>query len=96
MENSMSYNKKDVISLITNAGEYVGRFKSENPTEITVTDPKMLISGENGVGFARSVSITAKEDITELTFNKAGVTFVTLSSDVIEKAFISANSGIVV
>tara|TARA_B110000879_G_scaffold208972_1_gene295654 strand:+ start:1322 stop:1612 length:291 start_codon:yes stop_codon:yes gene_type:complete len=96
MENEMSYSKKDIISLITNAGEYVGRFKDESPSEITITDPKMLISGENGVGFARSVSITAKEDITELTFNKAGVTFVTLSSDVIEKAFVSANSGIVV
>jgi hypothetical protein len=92
----MSYSKKDVISLITNAGEYVGRFKEETETTITITDPKMLISGENGVGFARSVSITAKEDITELTLYKAGVTFVTPSSDVIEKAFISANSGIVV
>jgi len=92
----MSYTKKDVISLITNAGEYVGRFKDESPSEITITDPKMLISGENGVGFARSVSITAKEDLSELTFNKSGVTFVAPSSEVIEKAFISANSGIVV
>ena len=92
----MSYKKNDVVSLITNAGEYVGRFKEESDTLITIGDPKMLISGENGVGFARSVSITAKEDLSEITFNKSGVTFVVPSSDVIEKAFISANSGIVV
>ena len=96
MENRMAFKKNDVITLITNAGEYVGKFKSEDDVSITVTDPKMLISGESGVGFARSVSITAREDIRELTFYKAGVTFVTESSEVIQKAFIEANSGLIV
>jgi len=95
MENSMAYKKDDVVSVITNAGEYVGRFKDECDSTFTVTKPKMLISGEGGVGFARGICVTGKDDAAELTFQKTGIVFTTPTSDVVEKAFIEATTSIV-
>jgi len=92
----MSYKKNQVVSVISNVGEYVGKFISEDDGSITIGNPRMLISGEDGVGFARGVCVTGKEDLDHLTFYKAGVAFVTETGDVVEKAFIEATSGIVV
>ena len=94
MENSMSYKKGDVVSVITNAGEYVGKFKDEGDSTFTVTKPRMLISGEQGVGFARGICVTGKEDAESLTFQKTGIVFTTATSDVVEKAFIEATTSI--
>ncbi len=91
----MAYKKDDVVSVITNAGEYVGRFKDECDSTFTVTKPKMLISGEGGVGFARGICVTGKDDAAELTFQKTGIVFTTPTSDVVEKAFIEATTSIV-
>jgi hypothetical protein len=91
----MSYNKDDVVSVITNAGEYVGRFKDESNSTFTITKPRMLISGEGGVGFARGICVTGKEDVDELTFFKTGIVFTTHTSDIVEKAFVESVSGIV-
>jgi len=90
----MSYKKGDVVSIITNAGEYVGKFKDEGDSTFTVTKPRMLISGEQGVGFARGICVTGKEDAESLTFQKTGVVFTTATSDVVEKAFIEATTSI--
>lgn len=90
----MSYKKDDVVSIITNAGEYVGRFKDECDSTFTVTKPKMLISGEGGVGFARGICVTGKDDARELTFQKTGIVFTTATSDIVEKAFIEATTSI--
>jgi hypothetical protein len=94
METEMSYKKDDVVSVITNAGEYVGKFKDEGDSTFTITKPKMLISGEGGVGFARGICVTGKEDAESLTFQKTGIVFTTATSDVVEKAFIEATTSI--
>ena len=54
----------------------------------------MLISGESGVGFARGICVTGKEDAESLTFQKTGIVFTTPTSDVVEKAFIEATTSI--
>jgi hypothetical protein len=95
MENSMSYKKDDVVSVVTNAGEYVGKFKDEGDSTFTITKPRMLISGEQGVGFARGICVTGKEDAAELTFQKTGIVFTTLTSDVVEKAYVESTTSIV-
>ena len=94
MEIVMSYSKDDVVSVVTNAGEYVGKFKDESADAFTITKPRMLISGENGVGFARGICVTGVEDAAELTFYKTGIVFVTPTSPVVEKAFIEATTRI--
>ena len=95
MENSMSYKKDEVVSVVTNAGEYVGKFKSEGDATFTITKPRMLISGEQGVGFARGICVTGKEDASELVFQKTGIVFTTPTSDVVEKAYIESTTSIV-
>ena len=95
MENSMSYKKDDVVSVITNAGEYVGKFKDEGDATFAITKPRMLISGEGGVGFARGICVTGKEDASELVFQKTGIVFTTPTSDVVEKAYVESTTGIV-
>jgi hypothetical protein len=55
----------------------------------------MLISGEQGVGFARGVCVTGKEDAAELVFQKTGVVFTTATSDVVEKAYVESTTSIV-
>ena len=55
----------------------------------------MLIQGEGGVGFARGICVTGKEDAAELTFQKTGIVFTTPTSDVVEKAFVEATTSIV-
>ena len=91
----MSYKKGDVVSVITNAGEYVGKYKDEGDSTFTITKPRMLISGEGGVGFARGICVTGKEDAESLTFQKTGIVFTTETSDVVEKAFIESTTSIV-
>ena len=91
----MSYKKDDVVSVITNAGEYVGKFKSEDDSTFTITKPRMLISGEGGVGFARGICVTGKEDAAEIAFQKTGVVFTTPTSDVVEKAYVESTTSIV-
>jgi hypothetical protein len=95
MENEMSYKKDDVVSVITNAGEYVGKFKSEGDSTFAITKPRMLISGEGGVGFARGICVTGNEDAAEITFQKTGVVFTTPTSDVVEKAYVESTTSIV-
>ena len=91
----MSNKKDDVISVITNAGEYVGKFKSEGDSTFTITKPRMLISGEGGVGFARGICVTGEEDAAEITFQKTGVVFTTPTSAVVEKAYVESTTSIV-
>ena len=91
----MSYKKDDVVSVITNAGEYVGKYKDEGDSTFSITKPRMLISGETGVGFARGICVTGKEDAAELTFQKTGIVFTTPTSDVVEKAYIESTTSIV-
>ena len=92
----MSYTKNQTVSVITNAGEYVGKFISQDDKGITIASPRMLISGEGGVGFARGICVTGKEDAKDLTIHAGGLVFVTETSDVVEKAFIESTSGIVI
>lgn len=93
--NSMGYKKDEVVSVITNAGEYVGKFKDECDSTFTVTKPRMLIQGEGGVGFARGICVTGKEDAAKLTFQKTGIVFTTATSDIVEKAFVEATTSLV-
>ena len=91
----MSYKKDDVVSVITNAGEYVGKFKSEGDATFTITKPRMLIQGEGGVGFARGICETGKEDAKEIVFQKTVVVFTTPTSDIVEKAYVESTTSIV-
>ena len=53
--------KGKIVSLVTLAGEYIGKFMEENNGNITLENPRMLVNAPDGkVGFARGISVTPK------------------------------------
>jgi len=88
--------KGTVVSLVTLTGEFVGKFSDESPSGIKVEDPRMLVHGEQGMGFAHGVCATGKMNPKEVLFYNGGLVFMTESNDDIEKAYRQATSGIII
>lgn len=84
--------KGDVVSVITMAGEMVGKLK-EIGTTITLEDPRMLIQTEQGMGFAHGVCVTGETNPKEIAFQQ--YVFVTPTKDEIVKGWREATSGII-
>tara|TARA_X000000950_G_scaffold37100_1_gene39613 strand:- start:2718 stop:2996 length:279 start_codon:yes stop_codon:yes gene_type:complete len=91
----MNYSKNDVITVITVAGEYVGKFVSEDTSRLTIADPKMLVNGEQGMGFGNGVCVTGEADPADMTFYIGGLVFVAKTSDAVVKAYREATSGLI-
>tara|TARA_S200002703_G_scaffold156069_1_gene161035 strand:- start:2672 stop:2950 length:279 start_codon:yes stop_codon:yes gene_type:complete len=91
----MNYNKNDVITVITVAGEYVGKFVSEDTSRLKIADPKMLVNGEQGMGFGNGVCVTGEADPADMTFYIGGLVFVAKTSDAVVKAYREATSGLI-
>ena len=86
--------KGDVVAVVSMAGEYVGKYETSGDGSISLTDPKMLVQNESGMGFAQGICVTGKMNPDEVTF--ASYVFVTPVNDDIEKAYRQATSGIVI
>ena len=83
----------DVVTVVTVSGEYVGRLQSTNSNgAITIKDPRMLIHGEQGIGFARGVCMTSKENPEEITFQQ--YVLCTETNDDFSAAWTEATSGV--
>lgn len=85
--------KGDVVTVVTLAGEMIGKFNSNESGTISLDDPRMLIQNEQGMGFAHGVCITGQNNPTEITFQS--YVFVTPTNAEIEKAYRQAVSGLV-
>lgn len=60
----------DVVTVVTVSGEYIGRLADCIDGTITLRDPRMLIHGEQGIGFARGICMTSKENPESVTFQQ--------------------------
>ena len=85
--------KGDVVTVVTLAGEVIGKFNNSGSGTITLDDPRMLIQNEQGMGFAHGVCVTGENNPTEITFQN--YVFVTPTNAEIEKAYRQAVSGLV-
>jgi len=84
----------DVVTVVTVSGEYVGKFESLNPNGVvTLKDPRMLIHGEQGVGFARGICMTSDENTRSVSFQQ--YVFITETNEDFSKAYTKATSGII-
>jgi len=72
----MSVEVNDVISVVSTVGEFIGKFVSEEDGKITLKDPRMVVHGESGMGFARGLSMTSGEEADECSFYTTNVVFV--------------------
>ena len=86
--------KGDVVSVVSLAGEFVGKYETSGGGSITLTDPRMLVQNETSMGFAQGICVTGKSNPDEVTF--ASYVFVTPVNEDIERAYRQATSGIVI
>ena len=96
MKGKIRMKKGEVVSVVNMAGEYVGRIKEESSTKLVLENPRMVVNGDQGMGFAMGVCVTGKENPEEVSFYTAGIVFVTPVNEDIEKAYITATSGIII
>jgi hypothetical protein len=91
----MNFKKNDIITVITVAGEYVGKYVDESPATLYMADPKMLVSGEQGVGFGTGICVTGEDNPKFVDFYTGGIVFATKTNDMVTKAYHEANSGLI-
>ena len=84
----------EIVTVITTAGEVVGRLKKADFDNIVVQDPRLVAVGSQGVGLAGSVGYSAKQGLSECTFCNAGVATIVPTADEIAAGWVKATSGI--
>ena len=83
----------EVVTVVTVSGEYVGRLESINSNGVvTLKDPRMLINGDQGIGFARGVCMTSKENPENISFQQ--YVLCTPTNDDFSAAWTQATSGV--
>jgi hypothetical protein len=87
--------KGDVVSLVTLTGEFVGKFEDQTTAGVKLKDPRWVIHGEQGMGFAHGLCATGKNEPSQVEFFSGGIIFVTESNEDIEKAYRQATSGLI-
>jgi|TARA_R110000744_G_scaffold165495_1_gene282616 hypothetical protein len=84
--------KNDVVSVITLAGEFVGKFQELAEGAITIADPRMIVQGPEGnMGFAKGICSTGVEEPDSVTLIPV---FYTPTAKPVEKAYREFTSSI--
>ena len=87
--------KGKIVSLVTLAGEYIGKFMYENNGNITLENRRMLVNTPDGkVGFARGICMTGKENPKTGMFYAGGVVIVTETNPDFASAYTEAVTGL--
>lgn len=89
-------NKHDIISVVTTVGEFVGKFVEQDDVSVTVSDPRMIVHNQSGMGFSAGVSMAGEESPTKIEFFKTNVVFVGATNEDVQKAYRQFTSGIIV
>ena len=86
-----------LVSIVTPAGEFVGKLESQTDTHVTLRTPKMIVHSEDQkMGFARGVCLTGEENPELTTFYSGGIILMTPSNDEIISAYTKKTSGIII
>ena len=86
--------KNDVVSVITLAGEFVGKFQEFVDGNVSLKNPHMIVQGPDGqMGFAKGICSTGVEEPTDVTL---AAVFVTPTDKQVEKGYLEFTSGIAI
>ena len=88
--------KGDIVAVVNMAGEYVGKVKEIGISMVILENPRMVINGPEGMGFARGVCVTGLENPPEVSFYTSGIVFVSPVNERIEKSYLRATTGLVI
>lgn len=88
--------KNDVVSLLTLAGEFVGKFEDETPDIITLSDPHLVIPDNNNLGFQPVICMTGEPKLDKVDFYKATAVSMVPTAEPVVKEYRKATSGLIV
>ena len=86
---------RDVITVATVVGEFVGKFISEDETYLILEDPRMIVNGPEGMGFARGICQTGNENPINVQLMKVNILFVCDTNDAVQSSYRQFTSGII-
>jgi len=86
----------DVVTLVTAAGEMVGRIINEDETSITLENPRAFVQTRDGVGFAPGVCLTGVKDPKEVSYNRLAIILTCETNEEVRKIWLQATTGLVV
>lgn len=72
-------NVGEIVTVITNSGEYVGKLAYQGDGLVKLDKPVMVMPHEGGLGFASSLAMTGEENPKEVTLYN--VTLVVKTND---------------
>lgn len=92
------FDTNDVVAVMCNSGEYVGKYAAIQKTAhtVTITDPRMVVSTQEGLGFAHGICVTGEADVKSVDIFHSSICFVTKVNDDLRKAYIKNTSGLIV
>ena len=92
---SSSLKDGDIVAVVNMAGEYVGRVAGQTENKVTIENPRMVMNGPEGMGFAHGICVTGQRDPKSADFYVGGLVFISPVNEDIEKAWITHTSGII-
>jgi len=84
----------EVITVMTANGEYVGKVKNLEGGVLTLSDPRMIVMSDDGMGFANGIAMTGIQEPKEVTFES--YTFFTETDQAVVNAWNEHTGQIVV
>ena len=88
-------NKRDIVTVATVVGEFVGKYMDETETTITLEDPRMIVNTPEGMGFARGICQTGEENPAGIELMKTNILFITATNDAVQSSYRQFTSGII-
>lgn len=84
-----------VVTLVTFAGEVVGRVKEFTEESVVLESPRLFVQTQQGAGFAHGVSMTGEAEPKEVTFYLKSILCVLDTDSDASKAWVQATTGLV-
>lgn len=86
--------KGDIVTVLTVAGEFVGKLKNDNiGIAVVLENPRMLVQNQQGMGFAHGVCVTGEQNPKSVEFKS--YVFVTPTNSEVASAWRQATSGLI-
>lgn len=82
--------RNEITTVVTAAGEFVGRVESITAYSFLLSRPRMIVHGEEGMGFAHGICATGEDNPKEVDFPLSGICFATKTNDDVAAAWLIA------
>lgn len=92
----MSFSKNDVVSIVTLAGEIIGKFSEETDAGYVIEDPRLLSQNEQGLILVPALCMTGRPELSEVTLPKTSVILIVPTVEEVEKEYRANTSGILI